>query len=91
MWGQPHECGQHPVALFIVVVAGYHISSGCVACWHDEEDEPLAPAVLVRRHGAYIWGPSWTRAKTQAECLDYLFAAAVRMRQLGLDPSQPPS
>ena len=26
------------------------------------------------------------QAKTQAECYDYLFEAAVRERQLGLDP-----
>ncbi len=51
---------------------------------------PETPAVMVRRHGVYIWGPDWASAKTQAECLDYLCEAAVRMRQLGLDPSQPP-
>ncbi len=47
---------------------------------------PKADAVLVRRHGAYVWGRDWVQAKTQAECYDYLFAAAVRMRQLGVDP-----
>lgn len=47
---------------------------------------PNSDAVLVRRHGVYVWGQDWVQAKTQAECYDYLFAAAVRMRQLGLDP-----
>lgn len=49
-------------------------------------DYPKSDAVLVRRHGVYVWGRDWVQAKTQAECYDYLFAAAVRMRQLGVDP-----
>ncbi|OGR84236.1 MAG: methylthioribulose-1-phosphate dehydratase [Elusimicrobia bacterium RIFCSPLOWO2_01_FULL_54_10] len=49
-------------------------------------DNPKTQAVLVRGHGAYIWGKDWAQAKTQAECYDYLFEAAVRERQLGLDP-----
>jgi methylthioribulose-1-phosphate dehydratase len=51
---------------------------------------PQADAVLVRRHGVYVWGRTWVEAKTQAECYDYLFGAAVRMRQLGLDPAAIP-
>ena len=31
------------------------------------------------------------QAKTQAECYDYLFDAAIRMRQLGCDASKPPT
>jgi methylthioribulose-1-phosphate dehydratase len=50
---------------------------------------PRTQAVLVRRHGVYVWGRDWVEAKTQAECYDYLFEAAVRMRQLGLDPTRP--
>lgn len=51
---------------------------------------PKSDAVLVRRHGVYVWGKDWVQAKTQAECYDYLFAAAVKMRQLGVDPAAAP-
>ncbi|BBN17011.1 methylthioribulose-1-phosphate dehydratase [Marchantia polymorpha subsp. ruderalis] len=50
---------------------------------------PKATAVLVRNHGIYIWGDSWIQAKTQAECYHYLFEAALRLHQLGLDPADP--
>jgi methylthioribulose-1-phosphate dehydratase len=49
------------------------------------EAYPKSHAVLVRRHGVYIWGRDWAHAKTQAECYHYLFEAAVRMRALGFD------
>jgi methylthioribulose 1-phosphate dehydratase/enolase-phosphatase E1 len=52
---------------------------------------PKATAVLVRRHGVYVWGPTWESAKTQAECYHYLFELAVRMRGLGFDPQAPPT
>lgn len=55
------------------------------------EAYPRTQAVLVRRHGVYVWGRDWVQAKTQAECYDYLFEAAVRMRQLGLDPARAPT
>jgi methylthioribulose-1-phosphate dehydratase len=45
---------------------------------------PRTQAVLVRRHGVYIWGSDWVDAKTQAECYDYLFRAAVEMRRMGI-------
>jgi len=51
------------------------------------QEFPKSHAVLVRRHGVYIWGRDWVHAKTQAECYHYLFEAAVRMRQLGFDSS----
>ncbi|MBV1862666.1 MAG: methylthioribulose 1-phosphate dehydratase [Nannocystaceae bacterium] len=46
-------------------------------------------AVLVAGHGVYVWGDTWVKAKTQAECLDYLFRATVELHRLGLagDPS----
>ncbi|PIA36629.1 hypothetical protein AQUCO_03300079v1 [Aquilegia coerulea] len=50
---------------------------------------PKATAVLVRNHGIYVWGDSWISAKTQAECYHYLFDAAIKLHQLGLDWSTP--
>ncbi|KAK4484709.1 hypothetical protein RD792_007301 [Penstemon davidsonii] len=50
---------------------------------------PKTTAVLVRNHGVYIWGDSWISAKTQAECYHYLFDAAIKLHQLGLDYSTP--
>ncbi|CAI9757032.1 unnamed protein product [Fraxinus pennsylvanica] len=50
---------------------------------------PKTTAVLVRNHGIYIWGDSWISAKTQAECYHYLFDAAIKLHQLGLDCSTP--
>ena len=51
---------------------------------------PNTHAVLVRRHGVYVWGGNWQQAKTHAECYDYLFDAACRMRQMGIDPTNVP-
>ena len=46
---------------------------------------PKCNAVLVRRHGLYVWGDSWEQAKAQCESFDYLFESAVKMRSLGLE------
>ncbi|CAC5426680.1 mtnB [Mytilus coruscus] len=54
------------------------------------EDYPESCAVLVRRHGVYVWGPSWEKAKTMCECYDYLFEIAIEMKQHGLDPEEVP-
>ncbi|KAL8663923.1 MAG: hypothetical protein Q9202_003472 [Teloschistes flavicans] len=48
------------------------------------EQYPDTYAVLVRRHGVYVWGDSVSKAKTQAESLDYIFRLAVEMRRLEL-------
>ncbi|XP_071525515.1 methylthioribulose-1-phosphate dehydratase isoform X2 [Panulirus ornatus] len=51
---------------------------------------PDTHAILVRRHGVYVWGDTWERAKSMAECYDYLFDVATQMTQFGLDPSKVP-
>ncbi|KAL7937777.1 class II aldolase/adducin N-terminal [Trichoderma chlorosporum] len=48
------------------------------------DEYPDTYAVLVRRHGVYVWGDNVHKAKTQCESLDYLFQLAVEMHQLGL-------
>ncbi|MEM7436587.1 MAG: methylthioribulose 1-phosphate dehydratase [Myxococcota bacterium] len=50
---------------------------------------PDTQAVLVQRHGVYVWGRNWAEAKTQAESYDYLFETTLRMRELGIDPERP--
>lgn len=51
---------------------------------------PESHAVLVRRHGVYVWGRDWAQAKVHAECYDYLFEAAVQMQRLGISARQRP-
>lgn len=53
------------------------------------EAYPKTTAVLVRNHGVYVWGDSWISAKTQAECYHYLFDAAIKLYQMGLDWTTP--
>jgi len=48
------------------------------------EEYPDTYAVLVRRHGIYVWGDNVHKAKTQCESLDYIFQLAVEMHKLGL-------
>ncbi|RMZ82067.1 hypothetical protein DV737_g2207, partial [Chaetothyriales sp. CBS 132003] len=48
------------------------------------EKYPDTYAVLVRRHGIYVWGENVAKAKTQCESLDYLFQLAVEMHKVGL-------
>ena len=56
-----------------------------------EQAEPNCHAVLVRRHGVYVWGDTWVDAKRHVECYDYLFQAANEMRKLGIDPAAIPA
>lgn len=53
------------------------------------EAHPDIDAVIVAGHGVYVWGDTWVQAKTQAECLDYLFRAVVEQHRLGLGPVKP--
>lgn len=99
----PALCTQ-PVVLSLQGIAGHGYYDDCTVpiientareCELTErlrqaiKDYPKSQAVLVRRHGVYVWGPTWIQAKTQAECYDYLFDAAVKMKAMGIDASQP--
>lgn len=55
------------------------------------QEYPGTTAVLVRRHGIYVWGDTWQKAKTQCECYDYLFNIAIEMKKFGLDPGAVPA
>ncbi|KAF1912492.1 Methylthioribulose-1-phosphate dehydratase [Ampelomyces quisqualis] len=48
------------------------------------EKHPDSYAVLVRRHGIYVWGDNVHKAKTQCESIDYILQLAVEMKKLGL-------
>ena len=45
---------------------------------------PNTYAVLVRRHGIYVFGDDVAQAKTICESLDWIFKRAVEMKGLGL-------
>lgn len=51
---------------------------------------PRTCAVAVRNHGIYVWGPTEVKAKTQAECIDYLCEVLVKMRQNGISRQSHP-
>lgn len=53
-------------------------------------NNPKSCAVLVRRHGMYVWGKTWEEAKRHGECLHYLFEVALSMKRLGMDFNSPP-
>ena len=55
------------------------------------EKYPDSCAVLVRRHGVYVWGENWISCKTMSECYDYLFEIAVKMRLAGMNPAEVPA
>ncbi|XP_058095426.1 probable bifunctional methylthioribulose-1-phosphate dehydratase/enolase-phosphatase E1 1 isoform X2 [Magnolia sinica] len=77
------------------VIHSHGMESCLVTMIHPSSKEfrvaayPKSTAVLVRNHGIYVWGDSWISAKTQAECYHYLFDAAIKLYQLGLDWSSP--
>jgi methylthioribulose-1-phosphate dehydratase len=47
-------------------------------------DYPGTTAVLVRRHGIYVWGEDVWKAKVYNEAIDYLLELAVKMKQSGI-------
>ena len=45
---------------------------------------PKAHAVVVQRHGMYVWGDDWLAAKRHAECYDELFAQWIEFKRLDI-------
>lgn len=45
---------------------------------------PGTTAILVRRHGIYVWGEDVWKAKVYNEALDYLLELAVKMKTAGI-------
>lgn len=48
------------------------------------ERYPSTTAVLVRRHGIYVWGETTWKAKIYNEAIDYLLELAIKMKQMGI-------
>eukprot|EP00274_Cyanoptyche_gloeocystis_P003189 CAMPEP_0196655822 /NCGR_PEP_ID=MMETSP1086-20130531/8767_1 /TAXON_ID=77921 /ORGANISM="Cyanoptyche gloeocystis , Strain SAG4.97" /LENGTH=252 /DNA_ID=CAMNT_0041988325 /DNA_START=71 /DNA_END=829 /DNA_ORIENTATION=+ len=82
--------GYHDTIVVPIIENTAHESDLADSLYEAMVAYPKTCAVLVRRHGVYIWGKDWVQAKTQAECYDYLFEAAVEMQKMGLDPAALP-
>ncbi|CCE61563.1 hypothetical protein TPHA_0A04880 [Tetrapisispora phaffii CBS 4417] len=50
---------------------------------------PHTTALIVRRHGIFVWGPTIEKAKIFNEAIDYLMELAIKMYQLGIPPDCP--
>jgi methylthioribulose-1-phosphate dehydratase len=48
------------------------------------KEYPKSPAVAVKDHGIYVWGENEDKAKTQAECIDYICEIEIKKRMMGL-------
>lgn len=48
------------------------------------EEYPNTCAVLVRRHGLFVWGQTIDKAKIYNESIDYLLGLAIKMKQLNI-------
>lgn len=51
------------------------------------EAYPQTSAVIVRRHGIYVWGKDVWKTKILNEAIDYLMELGVKMVQNGINPA----
>eukprot|EP00731_Ephydatia_muelleri_P000699 Em0001g699a len=92
-WGPSYQhCGQYDEELVVPIIENTPEEMDLAGSMVEAlQAYPDTCAVLVRRHGVYVWGETWEKAKTMCECYDYLFDIAVQMKGCGLDPAKPPS
>ncbi|KAI0025355.1 methylthioribulose-1-phosphate dehydratase [Xylariomycetidae sp. FL0641] len=82
--GKPGNLGYHDTLRIPVIENTAHEEDLTEFLEEAMERYPDTYAVLVRRHGVYVWGDNVHKAKTMCESLDYLFQLAVEMRKLGI-------
>lgn len=47
-----------------------------------------SPAVLVRGHGLFVWGASWSQTIDRCEAIEALFEVHIKMFNHGRQPGQ---
>lgn len=68
----------------------YEWETGKVICERFAGMNPLdVPAVLVRNHGPFVWGPSGAKAVETAQALEIV--ADMAIKTLAINPSAPPA
>ncbi|KAL2271216.1 hypothetical protein VTJ83DRAFT_587 [Remersonia thermophila] len=82
--GKAGNLGYHDTLVIPVIENTAHEEDLTEYLEEAMEKYPDTYAVLVRRHGVYVWGENVHKAKTQCESLDYLFQLAVEMKRLNL-------
>ncbi|KAK3382995.1 Methylthioribulose-1-phosphate dehydratase [Lasiosphaeria ovina] len=83
-FGQTGNLGYHDTLRIPVIENTAHEEDLTEFLEESMDKYPDTYAVLVRRHGVYVWGETVHKAKTQCESLDYLFQLAVEMKRLDL-------
>ncbi|KAF2452668.1 Methylthioribulose-1-phosphate dehydratase [Lineolata rhizophorae] len=82
--GKPGNLGYHDTLRVPIIENTAHEEDLTESLEAAMQKYPDTYAVLVRRHGIYVWGDNVHKAKTQCESLDYIFQLAVEMKKLDL-------
>ena len=83
--GSGSESYRNDETLIVPIIENMPYERDLVATMEQAiEQYPNTNAVLVRKHGLYVWGSTWQSAKIQAECYDYLFNYVVESKRLGI-------
>jgi methylthioribulose-1-phosphate dehydratase len=82
--GKPGNLGYHDRLRIPIIENTAHEEDLRESLVEAMEKYPDSYAILVRRHGIYVWGDNVHKAKTQCESIDYILQLAVEMHRLGL-------